>query len=108
MEQEAGGVLGHLCVASNSLTDFSWLISLWLQASASLIWFKSLIYWGFPGGSNGKESACNAETWVRSLRWEDALEKGMATHSSILTWRIPWTEKPGGLQTMRLQRAGHD
>ena len=75
MEQEAGGVLGHLCVASNSLTDFSWLISLWLQASASLIWFKSLIYWGFPGGSNGKESACNAETWVRSLGWEDPLEK---------------------------------
>ena len=40
------------------------------------------------------------KTWVRSLGWEDALEKGTATHSSILTWRIPWTEEPGGLQTM--------
>ena len=41
------------------------------------------------------------ETWVQSLGWEDALEKGMATHSSILVWRIPWTEEPGGLQSMR-------
>ena len=40
------------------------------------------------------------ETQVRSLGWEDALEKGMATHSSILAWRIPWTEEPGGLQSM--------
>ena len=37
------------------------------------------------------------ETWVRSLRWKDPLEKGIATHSSILTWRIPWPEEPGGL-----------
>ena len=48
------------------------------------------------------------KTWVRSLSQEDALEKGMATHSSILAWRIPWTEEPGGLQSMRLQRDGHD
>ena len=40
------------------------------------------------------------ETWVRSLGWEDSLEKEMATHSSILAWRIPWTEEPGGLQSM--------
>ena len=48
---------------------------------------------GFPGGSAGKESACNAmqETWVQSLGWEDPLEKGTVTHSSILAWRIPWT-----------------
>ena len=39
------------------------------------------------------------ETWVRSLGWEDPLEKGLATHSSILAWRIPWTEEPGGLQS---------
>ena len=44
------------------------------------------------------------ETWVQSLGWEDPLEKGMATHSSILAWRIPWTEEPGGLQSMRSQR----
>ena len=45
---------------------------------------------------------------VRSLGWEDPLEEGMATQSSILAWRIPWTEEPGGLQSMGLQRAGHD
>ena len=43
------------------------------------------------------------ETWVRSLGREDPLERGMATHSSILAWRIPWTEKPGGLQSMGLK-----
>ena len=48
------------------------------------------------------------ETWVRSLGWEDPLEKEMATHSSILAWRIPWTEEPGGLQSTGSQRVGHD
>ena len=48
------------------------------------------------------------ENWVRSLSQEDPLEKGMATHSSILAWRIPWAEKPGGLWSMGLQRVGHD
>ena len=48
------------------------------------------------------------ETWVQSLGWEDPLEKGMTTHSSILAWRIPGTEEPGGLQSMGLQRVGHD
>ena len=48
------------------------------------------------------------ETWVWSPGWEDPLEKGMAPHSSILAWRIPWTEEPGGLQSMGSQRVGHD
>ena len=48
------------------------------------------------------------KTQVRSLGWEDPLEKEMATHSSILAWEIPWTEEPGGLQSMGLQRVGHD
>ena len=48
------------------------------------------------------------ETWVWSLGREDPLEKEMATHSSILAWRIPWTEEPGGLQSTGLQRVGHD
>ena len=61
---------------------------------------------GFPSGSDSKESACNEETRVRSLGQEDPQEKGMATHSSILAWEVPWTEKPGGLQSMRLQRVG--
>ena len=48
------------------------------------------------------------ETWVPSLGWEDPLEKEMAAHSSILARRIPWTEEPGGLQFMELQRVGQD
>ena len=48
------------------------------------------------------------ETWVRSLGWEDALEKEMATYSRILAWRIPWTEEPGELHSMGSQRVGHD
>ena len=48
------------------------------------------------------------DTRVRSLGWEDPLEKEMATHSSILVWRIPWTEEPGGIQSTGLQRVGHD
>jgi len=48
------------------------------------------------------------ETWVQSLGWEDPLEESMATHSSILAWRSPWTEEPGGLQSMGLQRIGHN
>ena len=48
------------------------------------------------------------ETWVPSLGWEDLLEKEMAIHSRILAWEIPWTEEAGGLQSMGLQRVGHD
>ena len=48
------------------------------------------------------------ETWVQFLGLEDPLEKGMATHSSILAWRIPWTEEPGGPQSMGPRRVGHD
>ena len=47
------------------------------------------------------------ETWVRCLGLEDLLEKGMATYSSILAWRIPWAEEPGSLMSMRSQKAGH-
>ena len=52
-----------------------------------------------------KNSPTMQEAQVRSLGWEDPLEKEMATHSSILAWRIPWTEEPGSLQSMGLQRA---
>ena len=48
------------------------------------------------------------ETWVQSLDQEDLLEKGMTTHFNILAWRIPWTEEPGRLQSMGLQRSGYD
>ena len=56
----------------------------------------------------GKNLPVMQETWVQTLGWEDPLEKGMATHSSVLAWRIPWTEEPGGLQSMGPQRVGHD
>ena len=49
----------------------------------------------FPGGSDSEDSVCNAGDWVRSLGWEDRLEKGMGTHSSILAWRIPSIGEPG-------------
>ena len=62
--------------------------------------------WGFLDGSDDKESACNVGTCVRSLGWEDPLEKGKATHSSILAWGIPWTEEPSRLQSMGSQRIG--
>ena len=63
---------------------------------------------GFPGGSDGKDLPAMRETWVWSLGQEDRLQKGVATHSSILAWRIPWTEEPGGLQSMGLQSVRHD
>ena len=64
---------------------------------------------GFPGGAIGKEPACQCkkEMRVQSQGWKDTLEEGMATHSSILAWRIPWTEEPDGLQSIGLQRVGH-
>ena len=55
-----------------------------------------------------KNPPATQETWVQFLGWEDPLEKGIATHSSILTWEIPWTEKPDGLQPMASRRVGHD
>ena len=55
-----------------------------------------------------KNLPAKQETQVQSLAWEDSLEKGMATQSSTIAWRIPWTEEPGGLQSMGSQRVGHD
>ena len=63
---------------------------------------------GFPGGSVVKNLSAKQETQVLSLGQEDSLEEEMATPSGILTWEIPWTEEPGGLQSMGSQRVGHD
>ena len=63
---------------------------------------------GFPGGSDGKESACKARDLGSIPELERPLEKGIATHSSILAWGIPWTEEPGRLQSMVSQRVRHD
>ena len=68
---------------------FFFSLSLWFDT------FFDTIFYDFPGGSNGKESACSAEMWVQSLVWEDPLEKEMMTHSSFLSWKMPWTEEPG-------------
>ena len=66
--------------------------------------------WGFPGGADAKKKDLPViqETRVQSQGGEDPLEKGTATHSSTLAWRMPWTEEPGGLQSMGLQRVGHE
>ena len=69
---------------------------------------KIKLWLGLPCSPDGKESAYRAGDWVQSLRREDSLEKGMATHSSIPAWRIPWTEKPGGVQTVGSQAVGYD
>ena len=67
---------------------------------------------GFPGDSVVKNLPAQCEemqdTWVCFLEWEDLLEEEMATHSSILAWKIPWTEEPGRLQSMESQRVRHD
>ena len=63
---------------------------------------------GFPGGSDSKESTHSAGDLGLIPDWKDPLEKGMATHSCILAWRIPWTEKPGRLQSTGPRRVGHD
>ena len=59
--------------------------------------------YGLPGGSAVKNLPAKQETRIPFLGWEDVLEKGLATHSRILAWRISWTEEPGGLQFMGLQ-----
>ena len=64
--------------------------------------------WAFLVAQTVKNLPAVWETWIQSLGWEDPLEEAMATHSSILPWRIPWTEEPGGLQSMGPQRVGHD
>ena len=60
-------------------------------------WCAPVSFGGFPGGSDVENLPAMQETWVQSLSWEELLEKGIATCSSILAWRIPWTEEPGGL-----------
>ena len=92
-----------------------WFLCLWAEAAIESSGALEPD-WGFGvhhpsyGASLIAQSVKNLpavqETWVRSLGWEDPLEKEMATHSSILAWKIPWTEEPGGLQSMGSQRVG--
>ena len=73
--------------------------------------FPHVVHLGVPGGISVKEPAANAGN-IRDVglipRWEDPLEEGMGNHSSILAWRIPWTEEPGGLQSIGSLRVRHD
>ena len=76
---------------------FTWILSIYLGPSK-----------GFPGGRDSKESTWNVETWVWSLGCKDPLQEGMATSRIFLPGKLPWTEELGRLQSMGLQRVGHD
>ena len=95
----------HLCHVLILFTHFIyfWLCWVFITAWALLyLWCAGfslrgfLLVWGFPEAQMVKNLPALWEIWVRSLDWDDPLEKGMATHSSILAWRIPWTEEPAG------------
>ena len=73
-----------------------------------MIYLSPTPHWGFPGGSVVKNPLANVEMWVQSLAQEDTLEDEMATHTSILVWKILWTEKPGRLQCMESERVGYN
>ena len=103
------------CKESDTAEQLNWTEWRWMGfhvlISHSCIFFGEItkpLHMGFPGGQMVKNLPAMQETWVWSLGWEDPLEKGMATHSSILAWRISWTEEPGGLQSMGSHRVGHD
>ena len=86
----------------------AWCQSLSFETSHSLISMLLVAIWIFPVAQMVKNLPAIQNTWVRSLGQKDSLEKEMTMHSSILVWRIPWTEKPGGPQSMWSQRVGHD
>ena len=72
--------------------------------------FKCTTWRGFPGSASSQDPTRQCRTHMRcgfGMHWDDPLEEGMATHSSLLAWRIPWTEEPGGLQSLGSQREGH-
>ena len=100
-----------LGTVNNNLFNGNHLLLCWPHYTWIIIKLTSK---NFPGGSGVKKSACSAEMletqeiWVRSLGREDPMEEGMATYFSILVRRIPWTEEASRLQSMGLQRVGHD
>ena len=84
------------------------MISLFTFTTFSDLWSNPLNSLNILVLRDGSEGKAMQKTWVRSLGQEDPLEKEMATPSSTLAWKIPWTEKPGRLQSMGSQRVGHD
>ena len=96
-------------ISLNWLSSFHYLILWSFTLDKHQDYFhKVSILTGFPGGSEIKNLPAMQEIHVRSQGREDPLEKGMATHSSITAWRIPWTEEAGGLQPIGSRRAEHD
>ena len=92
---------GPCVVSFSSAFDLSsWTLSVFCRELLEVL--------GFPGGSVVKHLPAMQEMRVRSLGRDDTVEKEMATHSGNLAWRIPWTEEPGGLQSMGSQRVGHE
>ena len=80
----------------------------WAIREAPILWLPSYLSHIYSlAAQRLKRLSAMWETWVQSLGWKDPLEKEMATHSSILAWRIPWTKEPGGLQSTGLQGVGH-
>ena len=98
LEEKWGRESNICCVFATCQTLYLLMI---LFSVHSILFRVSLVAWLV------KNLPVMRDTWVRSLGWEDTLEKGMATHPSILGWRITGTEEPGRLQSMRLQRVGH-
>ena len=108
----------QLCMPSALFGNWCWpfvtlnYIALGSSVPAHVYWVGLLLILGLPWWLSGKESACQflpvQEMRVRSLNWEDPLEEEMATHSSIIAWKIPWTKNPGGLQSMGSHRVKHD
>ena len=90
----------HLCIIPEMAKLQKWKRDYWLPVVKTEV--ATLV------AQMVKNAPAMQETWVQSLGWEDPLTRGMATHSSILPCRIPWTEDPGGIQSMRSQRVGHD
>ena len=92
-----GIFVSHPGIEPRLLALGTWSLSHWTTGESQCDICSAVLIACFPDGWDGKGSACNAGTWVRPLGQEDPLGKGMATHSSILAWRIPWTVEPGGL-----------
>ena len=93
------------CIAGGFFTNWA------IRKALKYILFYNKLDWASPEAQQVKNLPPMQETqemWIQSLGWEDPLEEGMATYSSILAWKIPWTEEPGGLWSMKSQRVGHD
>ena len=98
------------CTLLPCVTSISYSLSCHMSITYHHVWYIVKTRMGFPGGTGGKEPTCHCrrEIWVQSLGWENPLKEGLAAHSRILAWRIPWTEEPGGLQSIGSHRVGHN